>query len=196
MDTAPKKTFVEWTKQLDANALNIWREAMAQLRQLHGDVWNGVRFFWSLNGIVIAGVFALWPKHQTDLKAAVTATFLLGIGIALTRVGLLVLRSHRSHYVDMMLRKTLIEIELGFTNQLLRPDVPIAFPWRADKTDDATQKPQQWVREYMFPRPSIVNTLRRVYVAFIIVDAFLIAATWACYLFDQMISASAPLHCT
>ncbi len=35
----------EWFENLDHVALETWREAMAQLRKLHGDVWNGVRFF-------------------------------------------------------------------------------------------------------------------------------------------------------
>ena len=34
--------FKTWTDGLDSKAFDLWREAMAQLRQLHGDVWNGV----------------------------------------------------------------------------------------------------------------------------------------------------------
>jgi hypothetical protein len=37
---------------------------MTNLRQLHGDVWNGVRFFLTVNGILLAGVVGLLKLNE------------------------------------------------------------------------------------------------------------------------------------
>ena len=68
-----------WAKGMDSNGLNLWREAMAQLRQIHGDVWNGVRFFLTVNGIVIAAAFGIAKLQDTDLLTAVLIASLAGV---------------------------------------------------------------------------------------------------------------------
>lgn len=71
------KSFDEWMKKFGENGVNkfdLWREAMAELRQLHGDVWNGVRFFLTINGIIIAAIFAVFSRYWTpqgDEKAPI-----------------------------------------------------------------------------------------------------------------------------
>jgi hypothetical protein len=42
-----------------ADQIDIWRESINNLRTLHNDVWNGVRFFLTLNAIYLAGMSAL-----------------------------------------------------------------------------------------------------------------------------------------
>jgi hypothetical protein len=101
-----------WATGLDPNALNLWREAMAQLRQLHGDVWNGVRFFLTVNGIVIAAAFGISKLQDKDVLTGVLIASLAAVGIIVTLIARTILAKHRDYYLGILIRKTLIEREL------------------------------------------------------------------------------------
>ena len=68
--------FILWIKKLDKNAINLWKESLANLRQLHGDIWNGVRFFLTINGIIVAAIIAL-PVWMISILS----TLLIGLCI-------------------------------------------------------------------------------------------------------------------
>lgn len=120
--------FDDWIEQQDPNKIHLWREAMAQLRQLHTDIWNGVRFFLTVSGILIAAIAALWRFELEPLRLTATLV-LIWAGITITVFAILILDKHRNRYVHMLLRKTLIEYELGFFDQEIAETIEVAFPW-------------------------------------------------------------------
>ena len=99
--------FGPWANSLEPNAVNIWREAMTQLRQLHSDVWNGVRFFLTLNGIIIAAFVAFIKEHLTQPTtwSWLPVVFLPTFGLLITLIAKQILKKHRDHYLNMLLTR-------------------------------------------------------------------------------------------
>ncbi len=103
---------------------------MVQLRQLHGDIWNGVRFFLTMNGIILASTIAVFGLGSS-MMIALLVLVLAGVGLFFSWVGIKILGHHRRFYTGMLLRKTLLEKELGFYDVRLH-GVDMAFPWSVD----------------------------------------------------------------
>lgn len=160
--------FNTWVKAMDGNALTLWREAMEQIRQLHGDVWNGVRFFLTLNGIIVAGIIAIFrfiPGFQTGLIIAVLTI----LGLILTIIATSILGKHRDYYLQMLLRKTLLEKELGFYSIHIN-GVNLSFPWSVEEryvTSEIVTDPVKWRMEQRFRSGTITRLLRLTYWIFI-----------------------------
>ncbi|WP_300456680.1 hypothetical protein [Desulfobacula sp.] len=118
---------------LDKPAIDFWRETLTMVRQLHNDVWNGVRFFFALNAIIFAGFAALMRGNMHTYHHLLILLILPAFGVALSHVGRKVLRSHRKYYLDMLTRKSFIEKELGFYDRVLYEDdkyrFDLSFPW-------------------------------------------------------------------
>jgi hypothetical protein len=171
------KSFDEWMKKFGENGVNkfdLWREAMAELRQLHGDVWNGVRFFLTVNGIIIAAIFAVFARYWTpqgDEKSHIlagTIVILSGIGLFLTVIAVRILKKHRDYYLNMLLLKTLLEKELGF----YEPDfqgIDLSFPWKVEhkSVDKALKEPDKWITSQRWRRGTISRMLWMTYWFFI-----------------------------
>ena len=158
-------TLSEWTKKLGREPLDLWREAMANLRQLHNDVWNGVRFFMTVNGILLAGVVGILKLSYGSLPTCILVLAFSILGLTVTVVARCILRQHRDYYLQMLLRKTLIEDELGFYNRQLGL-VDLSFPWTVAKKDLEKLKlnPDKWLREERIPSKwRITKLLFRVY---------------------------------
>jgi hypothetical protein len=167
----PTNNFHEWIAGLDGNALSVWREAMAQLRQLHGDVWNGVRFFLTVNGIIVAAIFALY-RIEGGTVTGVIISVLAGLGLFLTAVADRILAKHRQYYLEMLLRKTLLEKELGFYESNIA-GVDLSFPWKVDAKDlDEIRDSEKWKTDQSW-RPGTISRLLkvtyRVFIAFYVV---------------------------
>jgi len=165
-----KKTnnkFDSWVRGLDANALNLWREAMAQIRQLHGDVWNGVRFFLTVNGIIVAAIIAIFRLDRT-LPMGIIIAILAIIGLFLTLIAINILGKHREYYLGMLLRKTLLEKELGYYDVHIR-GVDLSFPWSVDVQyiDDMALDPNKWKKEQRFRKGTISRLLWLTYWLFV-----------------------------
>jgi hypothetical protein len=167
--------------------LNLWREAMSQLRQLHGDVWNGVRFFLTVNGIIIAALFAVVTCYLTS-EASVKVYMLMGTvgivavgGLLLTIIAVKILKKHRTYYLNMLLVKTLLEKELGFY-EINYQGIELAFPWKIDKefNDIELQRPDRWLIRQMWRSGTISRLLWLTYWSFIVLYAAMIIGSVMC----------------
>jgi hypothetical protein len=160
--------FSSWVQSLDANALNLWREAMAQIRQLHGDVWNGVRFFLTVNGIIVAAILAIF-RLNWSLATGIIIAVMASIGLFLTLIAKSILGKHREYYLGMLLRKTLLEKELGFYDMRLH-GVDLSFPWNVDRryVPEMIEKPDKWTNEQKFRKGTISRLLWLTYWVFVV----------------------------
>jgi hypothetical protein len=156
-------------KNLDKRVIDFWRETLTNLRQLHNDIWNGVRFFLTINGIVFAGFAALLRSTNHDYVQAVMLFLLLAIGIFLTIQARAILERHRSYYLDMLIRKTLIEKQLKFYDFSLYRDeklhIDLSFPWQVDQRylTEFISDIAKW-RSEQEKRPKLITTrLFRIY---------------------------------
>lgn len=158
--------FNSWTSNLNANSIDLWREAMAQLRQLHSDVWNGVRFFLTINGIILASMIALFGLGSS-LTIALLVLVLAGVGLFFSWVGIKILGHHRRFYTGMLLRKTLLEKELGFYDVCLH-GVDMAFPWSVDGkyVQHLIANADEWQKEQARRRGTISRLLWQSYWLF------------------------------
>lgn len=159
-------SFDQWVKNLSdpyKGALSVWREAMAQLRQMHNDVWNGVRFFLTLNGFIVAAIFAIF-NLETILLTDVAILILAGFGLFITITARSILKQHRIFYLDMLIRKTLLEEKLGFDEPHLY-GTDVCFRWKVDKGDIERIKedPGKYIRDQIWKGGGITRTLRRTY---------------------------------
>ena len=181
--------FDEWIDKFEEkeSRLNLWREAMAQLRQLHGDVWNGVRFFLTVNGIIIAALFAVVTRYLTN-KASVKTPMLIGMvgivavgGLLLTIIAVKILKKHRAYYLNMLLVKTLLEKELGFY-EVNYQGIELAFPWKMDKKyiNTELQRPDKWMVDQMWQSGTISRLLWLTYWSFIVLYAVIIIGSVMC----------------
>ena len=175
MSGEKQQDLLEWLSSTNGNALNVWREAMTQMRQLHNDVWNGVRFFLTVISVLIAGIFAT----AKDAKANAIAGALLGIlallGIAFSIVALTILKKHRHFYTEMLLRKTFLERELGFYETEIS-GYDLSFPWKVDRqfVPHLVSDPDQWVTEHRFRKGTVSRLLLHVYCGVIALFAVVI----------------------
>jgi hypothetical protein len=158
------KKLLTWIRQQDPIAIDLWREALAQLRQLHGDVWNGVRFFLTVNGIIIAALFGLAQSESPTFLTGVLLSVLAFLGLFVTLVAHSILAKHRDYYLQMLLRKTLIEIQLGFYQQKVAC-IDLSFPWNVDKQSISSvlADPHRWLVAQKRRKGSITRSLFHVY---------------------------------
>lgn len=151
-----------WLATLDPKALELWHELMDQIRQTHGDVWNGVRFFQTLNAVIVAAMVAIWTQGTDSIAPALTA--LAAIGIAISAAGIRVLASHRRYYLGVLARKTLFERALGFYDVYVA-GIDMVLPWSVPRefADEVAQNPVEWQRRRLF-QGEITPILRNAYV--------------------------------
>jgi hypothetical protein len=110
--------------------LQIWREAMAQLRHLNDDVWRSIALFLSLNVVNLGATGILFRTAHGKLTSVLLAIF-ISVGFALTLAAHYLLRRHRVYYLQMLAKKSLLELELGlYEAKLCGSEIDIAFPWR------------------------------------------------------------------
>jgi hypothetical protein len=74
---------------------------------------------------------------------------LASLGIASTVVGRYLLKRNRVYYLEMLLKKTLLEDEFGFYSvKFSETNSDLAFPWRLrpETISELKQSPEQWVK--------------------------------------------------
>src|SRR6266436_6348553 len=93
--------------------LQLWREAMMHLRHLSDDVFKSVALFMTLNCVLLGAMIILagtqTPPSRTNWLWAVAS----GLGIALTLAARFMLRRHRIYYLEMLAKKSLLEMQFG-----------------------------------------------------------------------------------
>ncbi len=164
MDHEAQRNLHIFAKDLGRESLDLWRESLSTLRQLHNDLWNGVRFFTTVNGILLAGVFGLSRTGISPWAAGWLTVCLSLIGAFLTVTGHYILTRHREYYVNMLLRKSLIEEELGLYERRLG-SVDMSFPWSvpAEFLHRLRSDPGGWIQEQLSRKGTISGKLFNIY---------------------------------
>lgn len=162
--------FREWADSIPRNVLDIWREALSNLRAMSADVWNGVRFFLTVNAAVLAGIVALYRTEHLQIPTNPAIAFLAIIGMAVTVVARGIFFRQRFYYVQMLARKILLDKELGFRDHKVGA-LDLSFPWSVDdKSIELLQtKPDDWIQDQLLPKSSIRRRLLHTYDGLLIV---------------------------
>ena len=163
-------TYKEWLKMQNIKSFEIWREAMAQLRRLSDDVWNSLKFFTTINGIIIAAI--LTKASKLNVTSAIIISILLLIGFLVTLLALKILRKQRRYYLEMLIKKSLIENELGFYQQNIS-GTSLSFSWKILPEDINSVKndPEQWIKKNI-RGSGVTSLLVHVYDALICIYIF------------------------
>lgn len=142
---------------------------MAQLRRLSDDVWNGLRFFLSFNGILIGAALAIFKLQPFDRNTAIVLAILSVFGLLITLAARMILNRQRDYYNQMLLRKSLIEDDLGFY-QTKVSDTDLSFPWKveADDLSAIRNAPSLWLKDQKHRKRSITRLLFIIYEALIV----------------------------
>ncbi|MDB6028384.1 MAG: hypothetical protein JWM68_4607 [Verrucomicrobiales bacterium] len=156
----------------------IWREAIAHLRYLNDEVWKRFQFFLSVDVVLIlASVLIL--REPTRLSVLVVLAFTL-IGIFLTLTARYILKRNRVYYLQMLLKKTLLEEEAGFYgSKFSESDTDMAFPWRLTPEVIKTLRtnPEEWIQQNIDAPATIARRLFQIYeIVIAIFGALLVAA--------------------
>jgi hypothetical protein len=176
--------FESWMNKLDSKpaAFQLWREVISHLRYTHDDIWNVVRLFLAINGIIIAGVLAVWRGYIAN--GGLIAVILSAVGIVITIQALMILKKNRQNFVRMQVLRGLLENELGFYNNELK-GVKLLFPWGPDKDEyqkNLVNDPLGWEKGQIW-RGKVTIHLRFIFLLIIgIYIAILLAwIIWICF---------------
>lgn len=171
-----------WLENLDGKSVQIWREALEHLRHLSEEVWKVFKCFMLINGFILALVMAIAVAgaESSSAQALLTLLFLLGIGTTL--VGRYLLKRNRVYYLEMLLKKTLVEDEFGFYDaKFSGSSADFAFPWRLkpEMIGELKQNPEAWVTRQIRGPGTIARWLFVMLETVIGIYAVLLAAL--CY---------------
>jgi hypothetical protein len=134
------------------SGLELWREAMQQLRHLNDDVWKTFALYLSLNIpllLVIIALLACAPHFIGGFVALLTVLIALA-GLLLTVAGHYLFKRHRIYYLQMLAKKTLLEMDLGlYESRLANSQMDLAFPWRLtpEVAAEIARDPATWINK-------------------------------------------------
>lgn len=170
--------FQDWADSLSKNVLDIWREALSSLRAMSGDIWNGVRFFLTVNAALLAGIITLYQTEQPQIPANPAIAFLAIIGILVTFLARSIFFRARFYYVQMLARKILLDKELGFRDKNVG-GLDLSFPWSVDDNslNLLQTNPTVWIQEQLRPRSSIRRRLHQTYNGLLVIYAIVFLLT-------------------
>jgi hypothetical protein len=185
---AEMKDLSKWADEHQIKPFDLWREAMVQLRQLHGDVWNGVRFFLTVNGIIIAAIFAILARYLTSDTCRTgilvgVVIILSSVGVFLSIIAIKILKKHRDYYLNILLLKTLLEKTLGFSKMDFQ-GIDLSFPWKVEKkyVDKALENPKEWITKHRWHPGTISRLLWITYWFFMALYVLIIIVVIECTL--------------
>ncbi|MEU8516181.1 hypothetical protein AB0C76_32075 [Kitasatospora sp. NPDC048722] len=153
--------------------------AIERTRDLHADVWNGVRFFTGLQVVILTAVGALAGSRSGGSTHTATQLALLSIATGFSLLGLYALRGHRRYYLEALRVKTVLEEELQlYSHQHKRVHHSLALPWSVtDNRNQLLEDPEAWKSRMVFRFGTITAALFIAYVGFIILDMAVLAIT-------------------
>ncbi|MDB6125917.1 MAG: hypothetical protein JWQ71_4910 [Pedosphaera sp.] len=150
-----------WMENLNPAKVQIWREAMAHLRHLSDDVLNGMKFFLTMNGFVIILFITFMVLHS-----ALVLFLIAALGLSLTMVARYILKRNRVYYLQMLMKKTLLEKELGFYDvKFSGTQVDLVLPWRLtpETVTVIKEDPEKWVTAQIRSPGTIARWLFLIY---------------------------------
>jgi hypothetical protein len=159
--------------------LQVWREAMAQLRHLSDDLFKSVKFFSSLNAALLMAVTFFIGFEAPGAKPAWLYVGISILGIALTLGARFLLRRHRIYYLEMLARKSLLEMEFGFYDRKFSgTEIDFALPWRLkpEVVREIAKDLDGWVQKSIRSKGTMVRLYFWLYEAFIAIYAVLLVA--------------------
>lgn len=143
---AENPDFRSWVGALSGNEVDIWSQTMFQLRHHNAAIWSSVRLFFTINGLV-ATIMGVVGRQAEYVQDGVAVGALAIIGLVLSAIALRVLSMHWSTYLGVLVRKTLLENELGFYRTQVR-GVDLSLPWSVEGSDGSLgallRDPRAW----------------------------------------------------
>ena len=110
----------------EAQRLELWREAMAQLRYLNNEVWVRFQFF-----VWFELVLLLLGGGSAARRSAAGSILFFLAGLLVGLVARWVLKRNRIYYLQMLGKKSMLEEELGLYGQKFEgTETDYALPWR------------------------------------------------------------------
>jgi hypothetical protein len=158
--------------------LQLWREAMTHLRHLSDDVFKSVALFTGLNLALLAGIAFLMAAEAHGTKAIWICAFACLSGIALTFAGRFMLRRHRIYYLEMLAKKSLLEMQLGFYDRKLTgTEVDLALPWRLkpEVVGEIARNFDGWVQKSIRSKGTMAQVYFLIYEAMTLIYAMSLA---------------------
>jgi hypothetical protein len=165
-------------RQNDIPIFDFYKLLVEQSKQVHNDVWNGVRFFLTLNTIVMAsigvGVIAKFDTLLTDPLALIrlcwTTLPLSIIGALITGVvAIPILYMQRRHYLECQIKKSIIERALHLTSEIEieKLHIDLSLPWTIanEQWEELINKGKvDWINNIRFAKGTISRRLILVYI--------------------------------
>ncbi len=144
--------------------IQLWREAIAHLRYLNDEVWRRFQLFLYVD---LAIILAILIQLQSPMRFFHLASIVLAaMGFALTLTARYILKRNRIYYLQMLLKKTLLEKEAGFYDlKFTDSGADLALPWRlTPEVFPTLQKdPEQWIEQNIDAPKTIARRLFQVY---------------------------------
>lgn len=181
-DENKSEKFKEWVAENNrADAINIWREIMLELRNRGNDTWKSARYFLTLNGVIIAVIIKLLQDNNDK-----TALFLIVLGLFFYYFEYNRFVIHRGYFVEVLMRKTLIEDALNFYNLELHSQVNLASEWQVSNEELGSLKknPVQWKDDHSFRKKTASHYMRYNYWLVCVVFVILLIYTLFSLSFD------------
>src|SRR6185295_3513175 len=103
-----------------------------------------------------------------------SCVFVSAAGIALTLAGRFMLRRHRIYYLEMLAKKSLLEMQLGFyEKKFAGSDVDFALPWRLkpEVVTEISKNFDGWVQKSIRSRGTMARAYFLIYEALIAIYA-------------------------
>jgi len=153
----------------DKHLFALWSEAMIQLRHLSSDVWNGIRLFLTLNSILLAaliGVSSITDKIDEDPIFIIITM----VGISLLLFTINILKKQRNHYLDMFIRKTLLEEKLGLYSSKIS-GIDLSFAWSVPENSikDLKDDKEDWKKKQRWNPKTISGTIFFAFLVFFLI---------------------------
>ena len=102
----------------------------------------------AINGFVVAAMIVFAAANVEGNWAMIFETVLAALGLGCTVIGRYILRRNRIYYLEMLMKKTLLEDEFGFYEvKFSGTNTDAVFPWRLkpEAILELKQKPEEWV---------------------------------------------------
>jgi uncharacterized protein YjeT (DUF2065 family) len=147
---------------LKGTDVQIWREAITQLRHLSDDVLQGLRIFLGMNVVLLIGLVVLGVIDPCGMGSGILCALLSLAGVFLTAAGRYVLKRNRIYYLEMLGKKSLLEMDLGFYQRKLGgSETDLALPWRLkpEVVAEIARNFDAWVQKSIRSK----GTIARVY---------------------------------